>query len=246
MARDAGLPPTFNDRRLATAIAAGVVLAALAAPAGAAPSRQNLKDLTSAARHWLAASLSGASGRPPHIDIQPPDPRLQLPRCGHPHFSRLHPSARSGRIALRATCGHPAWQLYLIARVQRRIRVVIARHPLAAGQHLTRADVTRDRRNQSSLPPNAVTSLQAAVGHVLMHSLAAGSPVTGTALALPTVVRRGDRLTIVAQGDGLSLSAAGVALENGRPGQRILVRNPSSGRILHATVTGPHRVKVTF
>jgi len=59
-------------------------------------------------------------------------------------------------------------------------------------------------------------------------------------------VHRGDRITIVARGDGLSLSATGVALENGRPGQRILVRNPSSGRVLHATVTGPHRVEVTF
>ncbi len=240
-------PAPANRRPAPFVMLLGLMLGVtLAVPgtANATAAIQNLNALTSAARHWLATTLPHDGRR--RIVIQRPDPRLRLPACRQVSFSRLSPSVDSGRIAIRARCDTPAWQLYLAARVAISVAVVVANGPLEAGTHLTKKDLLRVRRPLSSLPPNAVGTLSAAVGHILKYGLATGSPITVAVLTLPAVIHVGDHLTIVASGDGISLSTIGIAMQNGRPGQTILVRNLSSGRVLSATVMAAHKVIVTF
>lgn len=238
-------PAPANRRPTHSVTLLGLMLGvALAIPGTATAAVQDLNALTSAARHWLATTLPHDGRR--RIVIQKPDPRLRLPACRQVSFSRLSPSVDFGRIAIRARCDTPAWQLYLVARVAISVPVIVANGPLEAGTRLTKKDLLRVRRPLSSLPPNAVGTLSAAVGHILKYGLATGSPVTAAVLTLPAVIHAGDHLTIVASGDGISLSTIGIAMQNGRPGQTILVRNLSSGRVLSATVMAAHKVIVTF
>jgi hypothetical protein len=57
--------------------------------------------------------------------------------------------------------------------------------------------------------------------------------------AANVAVRRGQQVTLVYQVGGLSLSARMQAMEDGAIGQSVRLANPSSNRVILATVTGP-------
>ena len=61
----------------------------------------------------------------------------------------------------------------------------------------------------------------------------------------PAVVRRGQRVRIELRAEALSVSTAGEALGDGAIGQRVAVRNLSSGRRLRGTVKAPGLVEVS-
>ena len=55
-----------------------------------------------------------------------------------------------------------------------------------------------------------------------------------------------ERVNIQSGKAGLLISAPGVAIMDGIKGQQIPVKNVSSQRVIHATVTAPGQVTVTF
>lgn len=60
--------------------------------------------------------------------------------------------------------------------------------------------------------------------------LTAGSGPQARAARMPIAVKRGDPVMISASGSGFRVMLEGVAEANGRPGERIMVRNANSGR----------------
>lgn len=70
-----------------------------------------------------------------------------------------------------------------------------------------------------------------------------GSLDPGVRLATP-LVRAGQRVELAEEGSGMRLSAPVVCLEAGRMGQRIRVRNVSSGRVVVARVRAAGQVTV--
>jgi hypothetical protein len=67
-----------------------------------------------------------------------------------------------------------------------------------------------------------------------LQQLAAQAPS-----AANVAVRRGQQVTLLYQVGGLSLSARMQAMEDGAIGQSVRLANPSSNRVILATVTGP-------
>ncbi len=206
---------------------------------------QSLSALTAAAKHWLGATLPRV-GKSRTITVQSPDAQLRFPKCPHLSFSLPGGQVTGGRVSVLARCTDPQWQLYLIAQVNSLVPVLVASHALEAGANLAKSDVLRVLRPVQDLPPGAVRSESRVVGLNLKMSLAAGMPLTRSAVRLPDVVQQGDQITIVASGEGVRLSATGIAMENGSVGERILVKNASSGRVLYATVRGKGLVHVAF
>lgn len=77
------------------------------------------------------------------------------------------------------------------------------------------------------------------LGQTLAAPVAAGSPVSLGALREPTVVHVGQALTVSVEAGDVTLKMTAVALQDGRMGQSILVRNPQSGKRFTVTVS-PH------
>ncbi|MNN87558.1 flagellar basal body P-ring biosynthesis protein FlgA [compost metagenome] len=65
-------------------------------------------------------------------------------------------------------------------------------------------------------------------------------------LVSPWLVRRGERVSMVARHGDTQAVTQGEALENGRKGQVIRVKNLASGSIIDAQVTEPGTVTSTF
>ena len=62
-------------------------------------------------------------------------------------------------------------------------------------------------------------------------------------LSSPTLVKRGDAVTMVARRDGIEVSTAGEALDAGAQGQIVRVRNAGSGQVVRMRVAGPGTVE---
>lgn len=238
--------PHSGRRPIRVTLAVIAVLIAMpAAAALPAITNQNLAALTRAAVHWLRRQNPLPEGKR-RIRIQPPDPRLDLPRCPSPRFSLLNPAAPGARVAIRVRCLQPVWQLFLNARVTTWISTLVARRALGVGTRITRGDVKVVVRPLRTLPPSPLSRPAQALGQVIRIGLAPGMVLSAAALTSPLLIHQGERLDIVAAEKGLRISVAGIAMQAGRRGERILVRNASSGRVLRATVTGRHRVQVGF
>jgi flagella basal body P-ring formation protein FlgA len=60
----------------------------------------------------------------------------------------------------------------------------------------------------------------------------------------PPAIARGDRITLVSNGGGVSVSAPGEALADARRGERLSVRNLSSGKVVEGVVRDQGVVEV--
>ena len=139
--------------------------------------------------------------------------------------------------------GPRPWKLYVPVRLSVTAPIFVAARYLSAGTEITRADlriadadVTRER--------GVLRADEPVEGMVLRRDLAAGEPLRGNLLDAPTLVRRGQRVTLLASGGPIRIRMGGTAMGDGRRGERIRVRNTSSGRIVEGIVRSSDQVEI--
>jgi flagella basal body P-ring formation protein FlgA len=113
---------------------------------------------------------------------------------------------------------------------------------VAAGEPLTNATVTLDRRDVT-LIPDALGAADAVVGQTSRRSLRPGDVLRAGQLAAPVLVKRGDAVLMVARRDEVEVTTSGEALDSGARGAMVRVRNPSSGQVVRMRVTGAGTVE---
>ncbi len=208
---------TSKIRRIAAALAA-VHLAALAMPGfaqatarppAATSAGSTEGDLVGRAKTWLSGRHQVSAAE---IGVQALDARVQARGCpGSWVFDQ--PIAGNDSM-LRARCPDTQWQVYL--------RVTLPLRPAAQAPG-----------------PSAAPSAASAPAQVL----SAYNPPASRAPAAPPeppIVKRGQIvMTVWSTVPGLVVSVRMEALEDGRMGDTIRLRNRESGRVVTATVNGP-------
>ena len=96
------------------------------------------------------------------------------------------------------------------------------------------------------VPPGADAALVRANVKVIVGGTAARTVPVWLEITVPPIVARGSSVLLVAAGPGIHVTVSAVALEDGRPGQRIRVRNAASGVEATGRVMGPGTVQVTL
>ena len=86
--------------------------------------------------------------------------------------------------------------------------------------------------------------LRALIGQRMRKNLKRGDVITPTAVEKQKLVRRGTDVTILAENPLLQVRVRGKAMANGGHGDRIKIKNLSSGREVTATVIGSGLVRV--
>ncbi|MGQ7792577.1 flagellar basal body P-ring formation chaperone FlgA [Faunimonas sp. B44] len=103
--------------------------------------------------------------------------------------------------------------------------------------------VDRAFRSSASLQSFAADRFEV-VGKVARRTLVAGQPIPLGALGEPQLVARGASVQVVFREGGLVITAYGSALEPGRAGDVIRVRNLDSGTIINGIVQPDGSVRV--
>lgn len=209
---------------------------------------QDMQRLQVEANEWIRQQLDGQPGRH-EVDFAAQDPRLRLPACQSPLAIEPHANAElRGRVNLRVTCLDRDWFIYLAADIRRLVPVVVARNAIPRGTGLTPNLLALQEMDVSRLRGNYYTAIQDVTGMRLRNRLRPGDAVTNVNLMASDAVNRGDQVMILAvSGTGaLGVRMAGEALDNGKVGDQVRVKNLQSGRVIRALVVGRGQVEVRF
>jgi flagella basal body P-ring formation protein FlgA len=227
------------------------LLLAGTAPAALAPAAAEVAALTSPASLVTVARETAAAhtGRtdPADLDVRAPDPRLRLPACRTPLQGTVAPGMRSAtRLAIEVRCTEPAWRHYLQVQLRMEDHVVVAVRPIARGQTIVAADLEVVRRDVATLTAGHFRTSEAAVGRIAQRPVGAGEVLAPAVAKSPTVVRRGQQVTLLASAAGVQVRVDAVALADGGVADRVRVRNLATGRQLEGVVRSAETVEVAL
>lgn len=207
----------FSTRRWIAALPAlGLALAAGVAAAQGSARPPAEAELVSRAQLWLAGRHQVNASA---ISVQPLDSRVQTKGCsGGWQFDQ--PFAGNDGT-LRARCPDSGWQVFL--------QVILPPRPAAATQ---------------AAPAAPAPAYPAGAGTAAPPPPAAAAGVAPAAPSGPPLVRRGQTvLTTWVTVPGLQVTARMEALDDGRLGETVRLRNRESGKTVSAIVSGQNQAQ---
>lgn len=232
--------------------------AAMGAPqaAGLAPALVLQKSVT----EWVSKEQSVALDS---VVLAPLDSRLQVRACEKPLAMDLPFSSTE---TVRVRCPQPVWQLYVRVSVtgrpggrpansgpaaQTEVKapaekrsVLVAAMPLQRGMILTEAHVRLAEVDTTGMQPNLLEQVSQVMHAELVRDIRPDMPLRAQDLRPTVLVKRGQLVLMsVGQTQGFQISARVEAMQDGRFGEQVKLKNRESGRILSGTVTGPNKVE---
>jgi flagella basal body P-ring formation protein FlgA len=121
---------------------------------------------------------------------------------------------------------------------------VITRHLIQRGTQLQPAMLEEVSRPTLGLDPQAVSTLKDLINGEATRDLPAGQVVRSYDIRRAVLVKQGQSaLMTVGQDKGFQITIRVEAMQDGRMGEQIRLKNTESGRLLTGTVTGPNAVK---
>lgn len=179
------------------------------------------------------------SNLPPTIygDAQEKSPALVTrsfwsPQDGHFDISITFPGKASRR------------SITLTGTAREMVSVPALIQPLARGDLLKASDITMVRLPRNQVPARAVNEASQIEGMAAKTALRPGMALSSSDFELPTIVDRGERVTLVYQTVGMKLTAVGQAMGKGAMGDMVDITNLQSHRIVTGTVIGRGMVQV--
>ena len=233
--------------------------------AGAAKVRHETKAAPMSPEEQLLQSVTQWVGRqqgvrPDQVQVQALDPRVRVQACARPLNMDLPFSSTE---TVRVRCPEPVWQLYVRVQTappdarqawgapaggapagEQRRPVLVTVTSLSRGMTVQ----ARDVRVQTMVVPAGagafVESPAEAMHAEVLRDLPAGTPLRRSDLRPSILVKRGQLVQLsVGQSNGFMVSARVEAMQDGRMGEQIKLRNPESGRLLSGVVKGPNAVE---
>ena len=182
---------------------------------------------------WQA--IAGADGE---CEVSYPglSPNFRLPECQQAFTLNLLRPLQSGRNGLELSCESPWWRQNLAIQLHIFKPVVVLARASGSHQVLNGTDLSLVRHDIGTLPKGFFTSLDQVAGMQLRRSLRAGTILSTDLLEASIVINRGDQVKIRIIKPGIRIESEGSAMEEGRVGERIRVRNDRSGKVLTARV----------
>lgn len=262
----------LKPRRQAAGWAATAWIGAMIAMSGASSAfAQGTEGLQARLLNQVRQSVAKNQKVPLNtIELAPLDPRVQLQDCSQPLAVDLPFASRE---TVRVRClAQPGWQLYLRLQMGPPRAATAAGAPTdnagnanpgateAGGPALRSAVVARQLIQRGaqldpsmfeevSLPaqgmdPQAVSSLRDLLHGELVRDVAAGQVMRSHDIRRAVLVKQGQQtlMTVGKPGD-FQITLRVEAMQDGRMGEQIRLKNPDSGRLISGTVVGPNAVR---
>ena len=203
-------------------------------------------------RQWLSKT-HGVN--PAGVEIAPLDPRLQVQACDKP-LAVDHPFA--SRDTVRVRCAQPVWQLYLQVNVSApvatqakaaapRMMVVpkrlVPRGTVLEPEMLEEVAISGSNSGLNT-DPGLLSSVQDVSYAEVVRDLMAGAPIRASDLRRATMVKQGQLVNmVIGEKTTFQVIVRAEALQDGRMGEQVKLKNTESGRQISGVVIGPNQVK---
>ncbi|MGJ8687038.1 MAG: flagellar basal body P-ring formation chaperone FlgA, partial [Spongiibacteraceae bacterium] len=157
----------------------------------------------------------------------------------------LPPGAKIKRrttVGVRCKAGKP-WKIYLPVTVSAYAKVMVAKHAIAPNSTIRKPDISWVKRDISSLGYGYLSSISEN-GYKSRRSIAQGAVLTPNMVTAASIITKGQRINLRSKNGAVQVSMQGQALENAALGERIRVKNLSSGKQIEGIVKSPHEVLI--
>lgn len=196
-----------------------------------------LQDIRDTAINYVRTNLAN-NENDVHISAKALDPRLKLALCtqilqAHMPYSSV--SSSKATVAVRCE-GEQAWSLYVPVTMQIYQEIAVASRPLAQGTLLAANDIEMQRMDISQAAGGYLSQANLAIGQVTTRPVQFGRPLLSNLLKAPTIIRRGQTITMLAQQSSFEVRSMGESLMDGAVGERIKVRNRRSKRVVEGVI----------
>lgn len=214
--------------------------------------REALQD---AVRQWTAQTQGVPLEK---VMLVPMDNRMQVRRCDQPLAMDL-PFASPETVRVR--CPQPVWQLYVRVNLPAKTTdvqasgkaekpetpsrrwVLVAAVALQRGMTLNESHVQRVEVDATGVPMNVLEQASEVMHAEVVRDVRPGVPLKSVDIRPTVLVKRGQTVLMsVGQAQGFQISARVEALQDGRFGEQIKLKNRESGRELTGRVQGPNQV----
>lgn len=202
-------------------------------------------NIQQAAEQFVRADIDDQTG---NISLRAttPDARLRLRTCSEPLVASYLGRRGGSRVTVKVACeAQSAWKIYVPVSIERFQEIVVVTRNLPSGHTITADDVKLVRRNVTDNAQHFLSSRQQAIGQLIRRAIFAGAPLTDKTVKARDSVIRGRIVTLTAERSGILIRMAGTALGNAAIGQRVTVRNNSSGKVVEGVVSAANEVRVT-
>ena len=227
-----------------------------------------LEKMQSQVRTWVSQTNGGS---PDEVQIAPIDSRMQVMPCeralwiDHPFASKETVRVRCPSVAGSAAQNAnavPVWQLYIriltaaatvntpkpaAANNAPAVKMVVARQLLPRGTLLS-ADMLQEvdapMPANGQVDPSQLTSVKDVAMAELVRDLPAGTPLKTHDIRRAVLVKMGQQvLMTVGNGTDFQIRVRVEALQDGRMGDQVKLKNAESGKSMSGVVTGPNAVR---
>ena len=181
------------------------------------------------------------------ISIAYIDPRLNLTICSQDLSITPPKNLKLGRSHIKVSCqDQKPWAINVPVDLNVTTEVVVLNQPVPKGTVLSRSHLSLKRYNLASLHSGYFLTKKNVLGKQSKRSLPAQSILNNHIILPAMLIYKGDRVMIMANKGGMSVKMPGEALNNGREGRQIRVRNNRSKRIIKGKVVASGLVEVNF
>lgn len=191
---------------------------------------ENLAPLTSGKRQLSAAPL---------------DPRIPERSCNRDlQVSAANSALGNRQTTIKIKClDENNWQQFVQVRNFEQLPVVILNNNIAKGDLINQSDLSIAYKAKHLIRAHSTDDVNTLIGSRAKRNLRSGQIVNNKYLCN---ICKGDRVTIIAHIRGLKIKTSGEALEDGRIGQQIRVKNAKSGNKIQAKVKTVDMVEVSI
>ena len=199
---------------------------------------QSIDTIKTAAQTFLSTHSDIKGKTNTTVSIGNIDNRLTLPACGTALDTFLPSGAKvQGKTTIGVRCQSPKpWTLYVPASITTVTQVLVTNTPLRRGHIVTTGDISLQSKSTSQLNRAYLSNPNQVIGKALKKNLAHKALFTRAALTEPHIIHKDQHVDLRAGLGGLKVSASAIALMGGAVGDRIRVKNLSSGKIVEGTI----------
>ncbi len=191
--------------------------------------------------------LSNNNSQRIEFEVARVDPNLRMPSCSKKLTLKKNEPRLLGRVSIQVRCdGNNPWQIYVPVTVKAYQKVVTAAAPLTRDQRLDESVIALTEKDISRLTQGYYSSVSEVLGKSLKRPVSLNGVIQPNMVIEAMVIKRGDEVMILAKIGTLSVKSHGIAVNNGRIGQQIQVKNKASKRVITARVISSTLVEVVM
>ncbi len=218
-----------------------------ATSAGATP-QVDLTQLQNQVEAFLHEYYRDANAVRIDITVNSLDRRLRLAPCDNPLTLTINdPAFNGGSQTVHTRCeGAAPWAVYVPAQISLFRKLPVATRHLERGEIVRPGDLTLEVINTSLVRQGQLADADSIIGKEVKRPVTKGDPFRVAALDAPLVIKRGDPVEIELQAGMITVNSMGIAMNNGRVGERIRVKNGQSERTISVRVIAAGKVSAAI